>query len=85
MTSKAKKPKRKTKCRYMHLLDGRPAYFCPKERQLFFVFNSNNIRLDQLLVGSLKEIREQQRLDEEWVKSTGNKRDYTYHYLRVKG
>lgn len=61
---------------YMHTLDGRPAAF--DGRQVHFMANGDR------LVGSLKELREQQKASATYRAAHGYEALYPYGYRRVR-
>lgn len=70
--------KRKTKCKYMHLLNGEPAYFDGE----MICFARHGVPAARLIVDSLDEIRAQQRASREYREAM----DFDIHeysYLRV--
>ena len=66
---------KRTKCKYMHTLDGRPATY-DKNTQIVF-------SMDVRLVDSLEEIREQQALSKAWRARKGFRNHLKQGYVRV--
>lgn len=65
--------------KYMHLMNGEPAYYF-KTGRLFFA--RSGISASDLLVDSLKKLRGQQARDAALCESLGIRRKYDY--LRIK-
>lgn len=69
---------------YMHTIDGKPAYF--DGRQIVFFMRHTNRKQARLLVGSLREIRQQQAASRRQRRAWGIKDVYDrlsdYDYIR---
>lgn len=71
--------KMKTKWRYMHLLDGKPAEYSPDGRTIFF--RDTSVRN---LARTLRQIRREQEVDRKWRQSVGlNCEASRYGYIRI--
>lgn len=67
--------------KYIHLLDGKPAFFDGEQ----LCFADNRRHLNELLVDSLRTIRKHWYLSNEFRRSLGYLSERTrYSYLRVK-
>lgn len=66
--------------KYMHLIDGKPAYFDGDQ----LVYAGHGVRLDELLVDSLHEIRQQRGASQRFRYKLKDYDDQGYSYLRVR-
>lgn len=67
---------------YMHLLDGKPAYF--DRDQVCFMMRGGFTRAKQTLCVSLKQIRSEQKRSGQWREQQGySDHDWEYSYVRV--
>ncbi len=63
----------------MHLISGRPGFY-HNNQQICFA----NKRNPPVLVDTLEQIKDQQRLTKKWRKAKGFKPDNDYDWIRVK-
>lgn len=49
--------------KYMHTLNGKPAYYVKREQ---IVFAHNDVKLSELFVNDLRTIRRQQKASQQW-------------------
>lgn len=72
-----------TKLKYLHLINGKPAYFSEKHRLLLLAQRHDRIRL----ADSLDQIRREQNANigkRTYLNYETNPRDYTHALVRVK-
>lgn len=67
--------------KYIHLIDGRPAYYLPGQ-QVYFA--GHGVKIHQFLVDDLPTIRKQQMLSRRFRRDRGFEHHMEYGYLRIK-
>lgn len=67
---------------YMHLIDGRPAYWSEKDKSLYFALNG--VRRVDMFRKTLAQIRDEQHQDAERRRAEGIANHGTYGYIRVR-